>query len=540
MGETPSPNPGPGFGGWTPYPPPQPPYPPSPYPPSPVRRLYRRADNRVFAGVASGIADYLGTDPVWIRLAFVVTCFLGPFILTYPICWLVIPKGPPSSVAPGFYSPGPGASQPSGSGPDARLVAGVVLLIIAALVLAGSLGGQYWGLVWGAVLVIGGVVLLTEAGWSRTTPAPVGGGAPPAWPPAPQPAAPVPAAAGGTATEADQVGRAGGDEAGPAGAGDGSEFAGDEAGSVSAGDEAGSISAGDAGSRAESATSAAAAGEGFGAPSTSAPFAAGGYAASSSATYPPSPGAAYSPYPGASYAASPGAGSLPPPAAGYAAGGSASSPTWAPAPRSRSFPVGLATTAALMLVIGIAALLDNLNVLTISASAGFGLALLVIGVGLIVGAWFGRSGWLIFCGLFLLPFAVAASFINEPLTGGTGQIHYAPQSLSALHSNYRLIAGQLTVDLSQVDVGNASVSVTVSDAMGQLVVDVPPGTAVDVRGSVGAGELNLLGHTSSGVEVSNEVTAPGNGVETGTLHLNLSVGLGQVTVQQGSAGGDGA
>jgi len=55
------------------------------------KRLYRDPDNRVLGGVAAGIAHYFNIDPIWIRLAFIITFFFsGPII--YVIAWIIIPK----------------------------------------------------------------------------------------------------------------------------------------------------------------------------------------------------------------------------------------------------------------------------------------------------------------------------------------------------------------------------------------------------------------------------------------------------------------
>lgn len=37
------------------------------------KRLYRDPENKILGGVCGGLAAYLGVDPVWIRLAFVIT-----------------------------------------------------------------------------------------------------------------------------------------------------------------------------------------------------------------------------------------------------------------------------------------------------------------------------------------------------------------------------------------------------------------------------------------------------------------------------------
>ncbi|HVW66553.1 MAG TPA: DUF2807 domain-containing protein [Candidatus Peribacteraceae bacterium] len=56
------------------------------------RRLYRDPDNKVFAGVASGLALYFGIDPVIVRVIFVVLAlFHGLGIIAYIILWIAMP-----------------------------------------------------------------------------------------------------------------------------------------------------------------------------------------------------------------------------------------------------------------------------------------------------------------------------------------------------------------------------------------------------------------------------------------------------------------
>jgi phage shock protein PspC (stress-responsive transcriptional regulator) len=57
------------------------------------RRFYRDPDERMIAGVCSGIAAWLRMDPVWVRLIFILTVFLGGSgILIYLILWIVMPE----------------------------------------------------------------------------------------------------------------------------------------------------------------------------------------------------------------------------------------------------------------------------------------------------------------------------------------------------------------------------------------------------------------------------------------------------------------
>lgn len=56
------------------------------------KRLYRNPDGPI-GGVATGIADYLGLDPVILRLAFLLAALSGFGMVAYLVCWVVIPKG---------------------------------------------------------------------------------------------------------------------------------------------------------------------------------------------------------------------------------------------------------------------------------------------------------------------------------------------------------------------------------------------------------------------------------------------------------------
>lgn len=59
------------------------------------KRLVRMKYDRMFLGVASGIAHYLNIDPVLVRLGFVLLTLLGgggPGILIYVVLAIVLPE----------------------------------------------------------------------------------------------------------------------------------------------------------------------------------------------------------------------------------------------------------------------------------------------------------------------------------------------------------------------------------------------------------------------------------------------------------------
>lgn len=64
------------------------------------KRLFRDPDDKVVAGVLSGLSAYLGiTDPIWLRLIFVVMFFagFGSTLLIYIVLAIIIPKAETAS-----------------------------------------------------------------------------------------------------------------------------------------------------------------------------------------------------------------------------------------------------------------------------------------------------------------------------------------------------------------------------------------------------------------------------------------------------------
>ncbi|NPA68717.1 MAG: PspC domain-containing protein [Chlorobi bacterium] len=54
--------------------------------------LYRKLSDKILGGVCSGIADKLNTDPVIIRILFLLAAlFKGYFIPVYILLWIIIP-----------------------------------------------------------------------------------------------------------------------------------------------------------------------------------------------------------------------------------------------------------------------------------------------------------------------------------------------------------------------------------------------------------------------------------------------------------------
>lgn len=64
-------------------------------------RLYRDPERGMLAGVCAGIADFVGIEPIVIRLAFVLALilFFVPAVFVYVILAFALPKRPPALYA---------------------------------------------------------------------------------------------------------------------------------------------------------------------------------------------------------------------------------------------------------------------------------------------------------------------------------------------------------------------------------------------------------------------------------------------------------
>ena len=59
------------------------------------KKLTRSDSDRMLAGVAGGLAEYLDIDPAIIRLLFVIIALFGggiTGIVIYAVLWIVMPK----------------------------------------------------------------------------------------------------------------------------------------------------------------------------------------------------------------------------------------------------------------------------------------------------------------------------------------------------------------------------------------------------------------------------------------------------------------
>jgi len=138
--------------------------------------VLRRGSDRIVGGVCSGLAEYFGVDPLFVRIVFVILAIgQGAGILIYFALWLLMkppvdePAGPRLGDRLRTMGDEIGADLRGGFGGSGTasvnrtLWLGVILIALGAYFLISNLGllnGFRWDLFWPAVLIAVGLFVL--------------------------------------------------------------------------------------------------------------------------------------------------------------------------------------------------------------------------------------------------------------------------------------------------------------------------------------------------------------------------------------------
>jgi len=151
------------------------------------RTRVRKSSDKIIAGVAAGVAEYVDTDPIWIRILFVVLALPGGIgIIVYLVLWFLMP-GPldaPAQVESGgsgggFDAPaeGGGGSPPAASAAASTATAesrvvhgrrrglglGLFLVAVGCWFLLDNLGlisWWQWNIAWPVAVILIGLIVI--------------------------------------------------------------------------------------------------------------------------------------------------------------------------------------------------------------------------------------------------------------------------------------------------------------------------------------------------------------------------------------------
>jgi phage shock protein PspC (stress-responsive transcriptional regulator) len=196
-------------------------------------------------------------------------------------------------------------------------------------------------------------------------------------------------------------------------------------------------------------------------------------------------------------------------------------------PKERSI-LGRLTFFAVVMVTGLIGVLDMGGV-DVDISAYFAAALATTALGLLVGAWFGRARGLIALAL-VLSFALGVSSGLERFGREWTPSIYRPTTLAGVADTYEFNAGNVTLDLRQVDFAGQTQSTSIDMKLGQLKVLLPEKVDATVEAGVEGGRLVLFTEEFADSSYRQATDLGRDGAGGGTLNLDIRLEAGNVEV----------
>ena len=207
-----------------------------------------------------------------------------------------------------------------------------------------------------------------------------------------------------------------------------------------------------------------------------------------------------------------------------------------------------ATLGIALVVGGTVWLLSNLGVDGATSTRALAAALLVVGGGLVIGAFVGRGRGLIGTGLLLTALVLIATFAaTEPglravavtddgvvVVDPEARVEQRPTDLTEVRETYTYGIASVVLDLSAIDpdqlAAAGTTDITIEFGIGDLLVVLPPDADVTIAVTLGIGQIDLLGRTTGGLGVEADRTVAGTSPDTGTLPVTIEQGIGRVRV----------
>lgn len=163
-------------------------------------------------------------------------------------------------------------------------------------------------------------------------------------------------------------------------------------------------------------------------------------------------------------------------------------------------------------------------------------ALVVVAVGLLLGAWFGRVRKLVLVGA-IMSFALASTSIagNSAVARRTHHTMWRPAATAQAEQTHKVFVGQGVVDLTDVPLSPGQrLQVNAEVTLGMLAVKVPSTARVEVDGHAYLGDITVDRQVTSGpgARVHRVLDPEGGTPATATIVLRIRSKVGDMEVMR--------
>jgi phage shock protein PspC (stress-responsive transcriptional regulator) len=204
-----------------------------------------------------------------------------------------------------------------------------------------------------------------------------------------------------------------------------------------------------------------------------------------------------------------------------------------PNPRRRGPVLFWFTLALIALAEGVLGLVDLAGA-SIAGPAYAALAVGIIGLMLVVGAFWGRAGGLIFIG-FVAGIVLAGSLAADKwdLDAHSHTVTYTPTSMAEVRTDYHLGTGDLRLDLTRLSdpAALAGHAIDLSGHVGSIKVLLPEGIAASADARIkGPGHVEVFDEDSGGFHRHLSGAIAGT-ITSEPLYIDANLNVGEITVE---------
>ena len=154
---------------------------------------------------------------------------------------------------------------------------------------------------------------------------------------------------------------------------------------------------------------------------------------------------------------------------------------------------------------------------------------IALGLGLVAGAFGNGRRWLLVPALVLAAPATMVEAAGLHVEGGVGEREYRPSSVTELRDVYRLGAGEMVIDLRDVDFPAGRTELDVELGLGEVKILVPDDVCVASDTEIGAGVARIFDREYGDVDLEWS-QRPGDGATT-DLHIDTDIDFGALSIR---------
>ncbi len=127
---------------------------------------------------------------------------------------------------------------------------------------------------------------------------------------------------------------------------------------------------------------------------------------------------------------------------------------------------------------------------------------------------------------------IVLQILGVPIEGGSGQKNWSPTSVAQVQRYYHGAYGSSTIDLADVPFSAGTWTITATQGVGVLTVDVPRDAVVALRTHVGIGSVGGYDWGPTYLTPFTSQSSAATGKNAPHLDLNLQVGIGRINVNR--------